>query len=278
MFPSSFAHGNFSSRYIALLSTPLAIIFMFMMSAAHAQAAVNTSALVELTNQDRTAQGLGPVRQNALLDQAAQLKASDMAAKGYFAHNSPDGKTSWTWFQMAGYRYLRAGENLAEGFPDAQTVETAWLNSPSHRANIMNGTYTEVGFGTATGMYQGHEVIFVAEMFGTPQGSNTVLFATASMVPASTVSSAAASAPASRKVLGAKASTTTASVAKQPRPLKKVTQASIPAPVPAAISPIPSATRTAPAVPEHPWQRRLLSFLSTGYARLLAFATGRPFA
>lgn len=275
VFSSSFAHGNFSSRLIALLSTPPVILFMFMMPVAHAQAAVNMPALVELTNQDRAAQGLGLVRENALLDQAAEAKASDMAAKGYFAHTSPDGKTSWTWFQMAGYKYSRAGENLAEGFPDAQSVETAWLNSPSHRENIMNGKYTEVGFGTATGVYQGHEVIFVAEMFGTPQLASAsapapaiARVATAAYAPVPV----AAAAPSSMRVLGAKAPP---AAQKPPVPQPKVTRPI----VSTTLSADTASAMAVPAVqPRHQWWSRLISYLSDGYARLLALAVKGRFA
>lgn len=131
-------------------------------------AAVITSALVNLTNKDRNEEALGILRVNPLLVAAAQAKANDMADKGYFAHNSPDGKTSWYWFGQAGYGFSHAGENLAVNFSDSVDVERAWMNSPTHRANILNGKFTEIGIATAVGEYQGKKTVFVVQMFGTP--------------------------------------------------------------------------------------------------------------
>jgi len=134
-------------------------------------AAVVTSRLVSLTNSDRSGNGLGTLTVNPELTAAAQAKANDMAAKGYFAHISPDGRTSWSWFKDAGYSFTYAGENLAVDFTDSDDVNTAWLNSPTHRANIMNGHFTEIGIATAEGEFEGHKTIFVVQMFGTPAAS-----------------------------------------------------------------------------------------------------------
>ncbi|HVB19721.1 MAG TPA: CAP domain-containing protein [Candidatus Paceibacterota bacterium] len=131
-------------------------------------ASVLPGALVALTNQDRLANGLAGVTESPLLDRAAQAVAEDMAAKGYFAHVSPDGKSPWQWLDQVGYRYSYAGENLAVNFTDSSAVEAAWMNSPMHRANIERPQYTQVGFGTANGMYEGNETTFVAEFFATP--------------------------------------------------------------------------------------------------------------
>ena len=115
--------------------------------------AIFASALVDETNLARSADSLGTLTTNATLERAAQMKADDMAAKGYFAHNSPDGKTPWYWFAEVGYDYAAAGENLAVNFSDSKDVIEAWMRSPKHRANIMNGNYTEIGIATAHGMY-----------------------------------------------------------------------------------------------------------------------------
>jgi hypothetical protein len=131
-------------------------------------AAVIVSTLVDLTNEDRSADSLGTLSINTKLQAAAQAKADDMAAKGYFAHTSPDGRTSWSWFKDAGYSFSYAGENLAVDFSDSKDVEDAWMNSPTHRANILNGKFTEIGIATAEGEYQGKKAIFVVQMFGRP--------------------------------------------------------------------------------------------------------------
>lgn len=131
-------------------------------------AAVFASVLVDQTNGERQAEALAVLKTNPILERAALLKAEDMAAKGYFSHNSPDGKTPWYWFEQAGYNYAAAGENLAVNFVDSQDVTTAWMQSPTHRANIMSGNYTEIGIAVVSGTYKGREAIFVVQEFGRP--------------------------------------------------------------------------------------------------------------
>lgn len=125
----------------------------------------------DLTNESRMAEAHAPLRRNPVLDEAARLKAEDMAEYGYFAHESPHGATPWDWFEKAGYSYAYAGENLAVHFFDSGEVVDAWLESPGHRANIMHDRYTEIGIGTAKGTYEGFDTIFVVQMFGTPAGA-----------------------------------------------------------------------------------------------------------
>lgn len=124
--------------------------------------------LSSLTNEERSKENLPILAENSLLVQAAQLKAEDMASKSYFAHTSPEGKAPWYWFNQVGYVYAFAGENLAVNFTDSEKVTEAWMNSPTHRANIVAGAYTEVGTGVATGTYKGYESIFVAQVYGRP--------------------------------------------------------------------------------------------------------------
>ncbi len=131
-------------------------------------ASVASAVLVDLTNSDRSLSQLPALKIDPLLQKAAQEKANDMAFKGYFAHVSPEGVTPWHWFSDVGYDYEHAGENLAINFNDSALVEQAWMNSPTHKANIVNPTYTEIGIATANGTYQGHQTTFVVQMFGTP--------------------------------------------------------------------------------------------------------------
>ncbi len=126
------------------------------------------NALVDGTNQARAAADLPTLRESGLLDAAAQEKANDMVTNNYFAHTSPSGITPWYWFQNVGYQFAVAGENLAVDFADSADVTNAWLNSPEHRANIMNAGYTEIGMATAQGEFQGRSAVYVVELFGTP--------------------------------------------------------------------------------------------------------------
>lgn len=132
-------------------------------------ASVLPAVVADLTNQQRTQNGLQALEVSPLLQEAAQDKANDMAAKGYFSHVSPSGQLPWYWFQQAGYDYQFAGENLAINFTDSQDVVNAWMLSPDHRANILKQQYTQIGIGIAQGMYQGQETTFVVEFFGTPE-------------------------------------------------------------------------------------------------------------
>lgn len=128
---------------------------------------ISSSALVDLANGDRAHSAVAPLKGDSLLTRAAQLKAEDMAARGYFAHTSPDGVTPWHWFDLAGYNFSYAGENLAINYSDTIDVERAWMNSAEHRDNIVNADFHEVGVGVAEGMYEGKKAVFVAELFGT---------------------------------------------------------------------------------------------------------------
>lgn len=131
-------------------------------------ALVLPNTLVDETNQDRVAANLAPLAENPILTAAAQQKANDMAAKGYFSHTSPEGLTPWHWFQKVGYAYTYAGENLAVNFSDSNDVTNAWMRSPDHRANILNPNYTQIGIATAPGNYQGAPTVFVVQLFGRP--------------------------------------------------------------------------------------------------------------
>ncbi len=170
-------------------------------------ASVLPSVLVADTNAGREAHSLSALEQNQLLQEAAQLKANDMAAKGYFSHDSPDGKTPWYWLQQVGYNYEYAGENLAVNFVDSQDVMTAWMNSPTHRANILNDKFSEIGIATSKGTYKGREAVFVVQFFGTPA------LALAPVTPHSAVSGNREMATASATVPAGTAGFSTGSVA-----------------------------------------------------------------
>ncbi|MDP2668311.1 MAG: CAP domain-containing protein [bacterium] len=125
-------------------------------------------ALIGLANTDRVSNSLPELQVNPLLVLAAKYKADDMAAKSYFTHTSPEGLSPWFWFGKAGYAFSYAGENLAVDFSESTDVNTAWMNSAGHRANLLNKNFTEIGIATAKGFYQGRETTFVVQLFGTP--------------------------------------------------------------------------------------------------------------
>jgi len=131
-------------------------------------ATVLPAILGDLTNEERKSEHLLALNTNPILNKAAEMKALDMAEKGYFAHTSPEGKTPWYWLERVGYKYQYAGENLAINFADSKDVTNAWMNSPTHKANIVKDKYTEVGTGIATGLYEGRETVFVAQVYANP--------------------------------------------------------------------------------------------------------------
>jgi uncharacterized protein YkwD len=134
------------------------------------------SRLIVLTNEERQARGLSTLKSNPRLYAAAKAKAADMLANDYFEHTSPQGKTPWQFIDTAGYMYLRAGENLAIDFPETDKAVPAWMDSPSHRANILKADYEEVGIATATGEYQGRQTTVIVQMFGTkPLARNGII-------------------------------------------------------------------------------------------------------
>lgn len=165
--PQIFARDILASVAIMLLLCEGAYLFQVdvLSRSVNFTASVLPAALESLTNADRVQSGLQGLKVDPQLTIAAQNKANDMAAKGYFSHVSPDGKTPWYWLDQIQYNYAYAGENLAIDFVDTDQVEKAWMNSPSHHANIVKPEYTNIGIGVAQGMYQGHQTTFVVELF-----------------------------------------------------------------------------------------------------------------
>lgn len=122
--------------------------------------------IINLTNEVRTSVGVKPLVENSSLQQAATKKAEDMLVKEYFAHLGPDGLDLTDWLKMTGYNFTIAGENLAVGFADAQSVVNAWVKSETHYKNLIDPDFQEIGIGMAAGPYKGKETTFVAQYFG----------------------------------------------------------------------------------------------------------------
>lgn len=128
---------------------------------------ISTQDLLALTNQKRAEAGLPPLQLDGQLSAAAENKAQDMFAKGYWAHFAPDGKSPWDFIRAAGYPYVYAGENLARGFTSSGDVIGAWMASPEHRANMLSRNYSDVGFATEQGPLPGDaNTVLVVQMFG----------------------------------------------------------------------------------------------------------------
>jgi uncharacterized protein YkwD len=152
---------------------------------------MSISGLLADTNTQRAANSAGSLSLNDKLDAAAQAKADDMAARDYWSHYTPDGNPPWVFVTGQGYSYQKLGENLATGFSDEQSTINGWMASPPHRENLLDPSFTEVGFGfannpdyTAAG---GGPMTIVVAFYGEPQvlGASTSAPAASTFPPAS---------------------------------------------------------------------------------------------
>lgn len=175
-FRPVFIQPRFLFFYLTIFLVLKLVIFPFyyFLPKTSLFADVVSSTLVSLTNQERQARGLNVLKESPVLKQAALAKAQDMLTNGYFSHTSPQGVTPWYWFKQSGYNYLAAGENLAIGFIDSQEVQTAWYNSPSHRQNLLNAKYKEIGIAVVKGNFQGRETTLVVQLFGNPKTQTVI--------------------------------------------------------------------------------------------------------
>ncbi len=133
---------------------------------------LTSSGTIDWTNKQRATENLPALKYNTLLARSAQKKLEDMFQRQYFAHNAPDGTTPGQVIESVGYEYITTGENLALGnFSDDQALVQAWMDSPGHRANIMNTRYQEIGVAVGRGIYDGQEVWIAVQHFGKPYSS-----------------------------------------------------------------------------------------------------------
>lgn len=112
--------------------------------------------VVRLTNQQRAKYGLPPLQIDWQLARVARYKSVDMRDKNYFSHQSPTYGSPFTMIKNFGISYRTAAENIAAGQQTPQEVVNAWMNSPGHRANILNKDFTHIGVGYAKGGSYGH--------------------------------------------------------------------------------------------------------------------------
>lgn len=132
---------------------------------------ITTVKLLELTNQERAKHNLPTLSYEEKLSSAAKKKAEDMFQKNYWSHYAPDGTSPWQFIISSDYQYEYAGENLAKNFMFSKGVIEAWMNSQSHRENLLKKDYTDVGFAIVNGVLNGEQTTLVVQMLGTPQQS-----------------------------------------------------------------------------------------------------------
>jgi hypothetical protein len=135
---------------------------------------ISPEKVIELTNKERLNAGVTIVKENTELDAAALAKATDMFEHNYWAHVSPTGTEPWYFITQSGYKYQHAGENLARDFSNPSDVVKAWMASPTHRQNLLDGRYKDIGIAVLDGYINGVETTLVVQMFGSSSTPNTV--------------------------------------------------------------------------------------------------------
>lgn len=167
----------FNKTILSVLIGLSVIVFPYNLSASAAEVLVvskpytekfSPEAFLSLTNDVREAQGILPLVINDELNKAAEAKALDMMEKNYWDHFRPsDQKAPWDFIKESGYSYKVAGENLAKGYATPQGITKAWVNSPTHHANMVSRKYQEVGFACIEIVDEsGSKVLYTVQMFG----------------------------------------------------------------------------------------------------------------
>lgn len=171
-------HNNFQSKLLHNSSLIVLVLLLFITSISvnflqsykpdilGISYSISQQSLLDHTNKAREEHGLAPLQLNESLVSAANGKAHHMIANNYWAHFAPDGTSPWNFIKDAGYGYIFAGENLAKGFTDSKSIVDAWLNSPSHRDNLLSDKYKDIGFAIVEGDLEGGETVLVVQMFG----------------------------------------------------------------------------------------------------------------
>ena len=122
--------------------------------------------ILELVNLERSKNGIQPLTINLQLTQSAQLKTRDMLDRNYFGHISNGGQKWSDFIIKSGYNYTISGENLAKNYTDSRSTVQAWMNSTTHRNNILNKDFHETGIGFGNGIIDNQSTILITQQFG----------------------------------------------------------------------------------------------------------------
>lgn len=158
-------------RLVTVILSLFILNVCFPTSFVFANSEINIELLHELSNRERIENGLNPLVLNDNLNKSAIDKASHMFTNNYWDHNSPDGIEPWDFIKANDYQYEIAGENLAKDFINPEDVIDGWMNSPTHRDNILKDNYVDVGYAVLDGNLLGKETTLVVAMYGEPKAS-----------------------------------------------------------------------------------------------------------
>ncbi len=177
------------SAFLLLLNFSSLAISLALPGGQAQSTAISRETIVALTNRTREKEEVPLLVMDTRLNEAAQKKADEMATLGYFAHTSPEGKTALDFIRNHGYVMQYAAENLAVRYTQAEDVQQGWLLSPSHRRNILDPNYQDIGVGYSQGTYKNEPAIFVVQLFGQEKANaivNGTRASSTTFVPAAT--------------------------------------------------------------------------------------------
>lgn len=158
-------------RRIKIVATVLGLLLLALPHSSRAVGYSPTS-IINATNLARQEFGVTPLTVDSRLTRAAEAQATDMLSQQYFDHVSPSGQSPWSWVQQAGYRYTTVGENLADNFSQADDVIHAWLQSATHRANLLNPKFRDIGVAMVGGTIRNQPTVIVVQFFGSQTITN----------------------------------------------------------------------------------------------------------
>ena len=138
-------------------------------------ASLTEDLIIEQINPIREENGYLKLNSSRKLNLAAQMKAEDMLERQYFDHVGPEGESPWSWLNKVDYNFAAAAENLAIHASNPKSLVRAWINSPTHAKNILNGYFTEVGIGIANGEMEGRKTTVVVMFLGREVPENVYL-------------------------------------------------------------------------------------------------------
>lgn len=155
------------NKTLILIPTFVILIGIFLSPQTAFFANIKATRIIELTNIERQKNGATSLKINQLLTQAAEKKAKAIFKQQVFKHNLGNKKFS-KWVQEENYKYAYVGENLAIDFSTNRGVIKAWLASPSHRKNLLNKNFSEIGVAVVEGKFKGEISTVVVQIFATP--------------------------------------------------------------------------------------------------------------
>lgn len=157
-------YGIYCFGYINGENDPSAPIANRAASSLSAEFPISETGLLQLVNKEREKASLHPLQRNDKLSSSAKAKCSDMVVRNYWSHQTPDGTLPWAFIKNEGYQYRTVGENLARGYQTNEQIVSAWMNSETHKAEVLDKSFTESGVAICV---MNQNEILVVEHFGT---------------------------------------------------------------------------------------------------------------